>query len=450
MTRTNPHDWPDDTGESDDTGGPAGAVAPAAQTGAGDGTAPLSWAQEALWFIDRLNGPNSVYNVAMSARLAGAPRFDLLERSVQALVERHESLRTAFDDGDGQPVQRIVHDARITLAVHSLETVPAAAREDALQLALQRQAGVPFDLARPPLMRAHLYRIAADDHVLLLVVHHIVADGWSRAVIARDLGALYTALLDGSDPGLPELRCRFVDVARGQRATTSTERLGAALDYWKTTLADLTALELPHDRPLPARREHQGDVVRFRLGPKQAEDLKSLARAAGATLYMALLAAWDVLLMRYSGQSDIAIGTAVAGRDRPGVEEMIGFFVNTLVMRTDLSGDPRFDELLARVRETCLGAYEHQKLPFDLLVRRLAPERAPGRNPLFQVSFTLQNTPQHALAIGSHPVTLEPVHTKTSKFDLSLSMTAHASGIDAELEFATDLFERETIERMAA
>src|SRR5690606_8754832 len=215
----------------------------------------------------------------------------------------------------------------------------------------------------------------------------------------------------------------------------------SSLEYWRQQLAGIGTLELPQDRSRPARPSHRGGVVGFRLERGQVDRLKSLSHDAGATLYMTLLAAFDVLLMRYGGQSDVAVGTPIAGRHSAGVEALIGDFVNTLVMRTDLAGDPGFDELLARVRETCLGAYAHQDVPFDMLVQHLAPGRTLDRNPLFQVSFALQNMPHHELAIGTVPARLEPVHTETSKFDLSLTMTGHDAGIDASFEYATDLFD---------
>jgi amino acid adenylation domain-containing protein len=473
MTNTNPHQWPDDVDEPHDaarTASPGdarrrllelrlrGAAAAATHTittsaepdaTAADDVAPLSWAQQALWFVDRLAGPGGTYNIAMSARLTGPLRIDVLERSLQALVERHDSLRTAFDDDSGQPVQHVIRDAKLALSVERLEPLPAGQREEALRQRLLQQASVPFDLARAPLVRARLYRLGPGEHVLLLVVHHIVADGWSRALIARDLGVLYSAQLNGTDPALPALSCQFLDVARRQRETAGAAASRSSLEYWRQQLAGIGTLELPQDRPRPARPSHRGGVVGFRLERSQVDRLKSLAQDSGATLYMTLLAAFDVLLMRYSGHSDVAVGTPVAGRHSAVVEELIGYFVNTLVMRTDLAGDPGFDELLSRVRETCLGAYAHQDVPFEMLVQHVAPERTLDRNPLFQVSFALQNMPRHELAIGTVATRLEPVHTETSKFDLTLSMSEHDAGIDASFEYATDLFDRATIERMA-
>ena len=425
MTDTNPHHWRD-------------AV-----------NAPLSWAQQTLWVFERLFGASDTHNVAMSARLAGPLRIDALERSLQALVERHDALRTAFEDADGQPVQRVIRDARLALSVERLDALPAAQREPALRQALLQQARIPFDLGRAPLLRASLYGMGPDEYVLLLVVHHIVADGWSHAVIARDLGALYSAQLNGTDPALPALPCRFVDVARRQREATGAAGLAGSLAYWRQQLAGIPALDLPHDRRRPGRPSYRGDVVGFRLERSQVDRLKSLAHDSGATLYMTLLAAFDVLLMRYSGQSDVAVGVQVAGRHGAGLEELVGHFADVLVMRTDLGGDPGFDVLLARVRETCLGAYAHQDAPFGMVVRQAAPARRLGRNPLFQVSFALENMPCHALAIGAVPARLEPIHTHTSKFDLSLTFVETEGALHGTLEYSTDLFERSTIERMA-
>src|SRR5690606_14955142 len=274
--------------------------APASDAAASDadGVAPLSWAQQALWFVDRLAGPSGTYNIAMSARLAGALRIDALERSLQALVERHDSLRTAFDDDGGQPVQRVIRDAKLALSVERLDALAAGQREEALRQRLLQQASIPFDLACAPLVRARLYCMGPDEHVLLLVVHHIVADGWSRAVIAHDLGALYSAQLNGTDPALPALPCQFRDVARRQRETPGAAASPSSLEYWRQQLAGIGTLELPQDRSRPARPSHRGGVVGFRLERGQVDRLKSLSHDAGATLYMTLLAAFDVLLMR--------------------------------------------------------------------------------------------------------------------------------------------------------
>ncbi|MCL4185200.1 MAG: AMP-binding protein, partial [Burkholderiaceae bacterium] len=410
--------------------------------------APLSYSQEALWFLDRLAGPNGAYNIAMSARLAGAIRPDALERALQALVERHDALRTAFDDRDGEPLQRVVQGATIALPLESLEAIVVDAREHELARRMRDQALAAFDLSHAPLMRAHLYRLAPDDHALLIVVHHIVSDGWSCALMAQELGTLYRAFERGEPPALPELPLRFGDFAAWQRACGEAP-MQRSLTRWRERLAGLEPLELPTDFPRPPQPSGRGDTVDFLIPPQRERALRALAREHNATLYMVLLAAFQTLLMRHSGQTDIAVGTSVAGRSHPELEGLFGFFVNALVMRTDLSGDPAFADLVARVRERSLDDYAHD-LPFDVLVRHLNPERLLDRNPVYQVAFVLQNLPDYDLAIGTAPAWLEPVDNGTAKFDLALEMTESGEGLQAQLTYSTDLFERATVERMAA
>ncbi|MCZ2412637.1 MAG: amino acid adenylation domain-containing protein, partial [Burkholderiales bacterium] len=409
--------------------------------------APLSYSQEALWFLDRLVGPNGTYNIALSARLAGAIRAETLERALQALVERHDTLRTAFDDRDGEPLQRVVQDATITLPLESLEAIGSEAREDELARRMREQALVAFDLSRAPLIRAHLYRLAPDDHALLIVVHHIVSDGWSSALIAQELGALYRAFEHGEQPVLPELPLRFGDFAAWQRSIGEAP-LQRSLARWLGRLAGLESLELPTDLPRPPQPSGYGDTVDFTVPPEQERALRTLARKHNATLYMVLLAAFQTLLMRYSGQTDFAVVVPTGGRLGAGSETSTGHFVNALVMRADLSGDPAFTDLVGRVREHTLDDYAHE-VPFDVLVRHLNPERQLDRNPVYQVAFVLQNLPDYDLSIGEAPAWLESVDNGTARFDLALEMIESGEGIRGHLTYSTDLFERATIERMA-
>ena len=410
--------------------------------------APLSYSQEALWFLDRLAGPHGAYNIAMSARLVGAIRPEALERALQALVERHDALRTAFDDRDGEPLQHVVHDATITLPLESLEVIVDDAREGELARRMREQALAAFDLSRAPLMRAHLYRLAPDDHALLIVVHHIVSDGWSCGLMAQELGTLYRAFERGEQPALPALPLRFGDFAAWQRACGEAP-MQHSLARWRERLAGLEPLELPTDFPRPPQPSGSGDTVDFTIAPERGRALRRLAREYNATLYMVLLAAFQTLLMRHSGQTDFAVGTSVAGRSHPELEGLFGFFVNALVMRTDLSGDPAFADLLERVRERSLDDYAHE-VPFDVLVRHLNPERLLDRNPVYQVAFVLQNLPDYDLAIGQAPAWLEDVDNGTAKFDLALEVIESDDSLLAHLTYSTDLFERATIERMAA
>ncbi|MEB2352561.1 MAG: condensation domain-containing protein, partial [Burkholderiaceae bacterium] len=412
-------------------------------------TAPLSFSQEALWFLDQLAGPNGSWNIALNARLTGV-HPETLQRSLQALIERHDPLRTAFVEHEGEPRQHVVDDATIALPIEDLGQIPAGAREEELARRMHERALEPFDLSCAPLLRARLFRLAGDEYELLIVAHHIVSDGWSRSVIARELAALYHAFERGAPAALPPLPVSFGRFARWQRSRARDGALQPSLDYWIRRLAGIEPIALPYDRPRPGRAEHRGGTVAFEIGARQLAALKALALRENATLYMTLLAAFQTLLMRYSGQTDIAVGTSVAGRSRPDLEKLVGFFVNALVMRTDLSGDPGFAELLRRVRAHALDAYTHQDLPFDVLVRHLNPDRDIDRNPLYQVAFVLQNLPDCELQIGSRPARLEPFETGTAKFDLWLVMTETAEGLHAHLTYSADLFERATIERMAA
>jgi amino acid adenylation domain-containing protein len=412
-------------------------------------TAPLSPAQEALWLVGQLAGPSGAYNVAMTARLSGALDVPALQRSLSALVRRHEALRTGIHEQKGRAVQVTLPEASVHLHVENIAEDSAARRLAHLDEEIARQAAEPFDLASPPLLRARLYHLQADDHLLLIVVHHIVADGWSRAIIARDLSAFYRSFTLGTESDLPVLPVQFPGFARSQRARADSGAHGASLNYWKERLAGLEPIDLPLDRPRPARAGFRGSAVGFSLPADTLARLKTLALQTGSTLFMTLLAAFKVLLLRYGARPDLAVGTPTAGRIHPGTEGLVGHFVNMLVMRTDLSGDPGFDELLRRVRETTLGALDHQDLPFETLVRELAPDREAGRNPVFQVAFSLQNMPADALSIGGVPAHLRLVHTDTSRFDLGLSTAEENAELQCTFSFNTDLFDGATVERMA-
>ncbi|HEX8438848.1 amino acid adenylation domain-containing protein, partial [Archangium sp.] len=349
---------------------------------------------------------------------------------------------------EGQPYQVIHPMARLELPVVSLEHLPAAEREaEALRLSTQ-EVGQPFDLARGPLQRARLLRLGDTEYVLAMAVHHIVSDGWSLGVMVRELVALYEAFSEGKPPPLPELPVQYADYAHWQRGWMAGPVLEQQLEYWRKALAGVTPLELPTDKPRPAMQSYRGATLAFALPRPLAEGLKGLARQEGATLFMVLLGAFQVLLHRYSGQDDITVGTPVAGRNQPELEGLIGFFVNTLALRTRLGGNPLFREVLAQVKETTLGAYAHQDIPFEKLVEALEPERELSRQPLFQVAFMLQNAPASDLSLPGVAVRRELVDTHSAKFDLSLSLTETAEGLSGLLEYSTDLYEAGTVERM--
>jgi len=401
--------------------------------------------------------PNSpVYTIPTSMRLTGLLDVAAIARSLSAIMRRHEALRTIFAVIDGQPVQVIAPAQALPLPLIDLQALPEAGREAMARRLASEEAQRPFDLERGPLLRASLLRLGAAEHMLLLNIHHIASDGWSGVVFMRELSILYAARLAGQPAVLPELPIQYADYAIWQREWLQgvedehqASPLQAQLAYWRARLAGLPVLHLPTDHPRPAITTFQGALHSFGLPPALGEGLLGLSRREGATLFMTLLAAWKLLLARYSGQDDIMVGTPIANRTRAETEPLIGFFVNTLVLRTDLAGNPSFREVLRRTRATCLEAYVHQDLPFEQVVEALQPTRDLSRNPLFQISFALQNTPGATLELPNITVHALDVDHTTAKFDLTLELTETAQGLAGRLEYRTDLFEAATIARMA-
>lgn len=413
-----------------------------------DGDLPLSFAQRRLWFIDQLEPGNSTYNFPVAVRLKGSLNVLALERSVNEIVARHEALRTTFATVEGRPAQVIAPTLIVRLPVVNLQHLSESEREAEVQRLVIEEAQRPFNLARGPLLRATLLRLAEEEHVGLLTMHHIVSDGWSTAILIREMAVLYEALSRGRSSPLPELPIQYVDFAHWQREWLQGEVLETQLDYWMRQLLGAPLLDLPTDHPRPAVQTFRGAHRSLLLPKNVGEGLRALSRQQGITLFMILLAAFKILLHRYTSQDDLIVGTPIANRNRLEIEGLIGFFVNTLVMRTDLSGNPTFRELSRRVREVCLGAYAHQDLPFERLVEELHLERNLGRNPLFQVMFVLQNAP--AQAIGLPGLTLTPVQVDngTAHFDLTLHIADTEQGLIGTLAYNKDLFETATITRM--
>ncbi|HEX8319750.1 amino acid adenylation domain-containing protein [Longimicrobium sp.] len=416
-------------------------------------TAPTSFAQERLWFIDRLEPGSTTYNRPVAWRLAGALDEAALERALAEVVRRHEALRTTFAEVDGSPVQVIPPFGGFALPVEDLSGLGEADRETAARRRAGEEARRAFDLAAGPLFRAVLLRLDAEDHLLLVSMHHIVSDGWSMGVLLRELSALYEAYRDGRESPLPKLPVQYADYAVWQREQLAGEALDRQLSYWRERLAGAPELlELPTDHPRPPVQTYRGASVPVELSPELLERLQALGRSEGATLYMVALAAFQVLLGRYAGSEDVVVGSPIAGRTRGEVEALIGFFVNTLVLRTDLSGDPSFREVLRRVREVTLGAYAHQDLPFEKLVVELQPERSLSHSPIFQVMFALQNAVGGGGGGGGGLAGLKMSGAGTAmeaaNFDLSLELAATPRGLRGGLSYSTDLFERGTIERM--
>lgn len=407
---------------------------------------PLSFSQQRLWFLNQIIPAEAValYNGTVPVRFRGPLDHGLLERAFQEVIARHEILRTGFVL-DGEPIQVIAPEVAFAIPLVDLSYLPAEQREaKALELA-ENDAHRPFDLGRPPLLRAQLLRLADDDHVLVPTIHHIEFDAWSADVLMRELSALYDAFRDGRPSPLAPLRLQYADYAIWQRQWLQGDVLAEQLAYWSKQLADAPALELPTNRPRPQEPTYRGHIESFRLSADLTERLRHLSRAKDVTLFMTLLAGFKALLHRYTGQDDLVISAPVASRRCVEVEELIGFFVNSIVLRTSAAGNPTFEELLQRVRAVTIAAYAHQDLPFDRLVEILRPERVSSHNPLFRSGFSLQNTPlERAVPRG---LTVEHIdaRTRTTKFDLTIAMSDGPDGLVGELEYSTDLFDAERI-----
>ena len=422
---------------------------------------PLSYAQQRLWFLDRLQPNTALYNVPSALHIKSVVYAEAMERALNEIVRRHESLRTTFSLSEGEPVQLIAGKLKLPLPVIDLGEIGESARYLEVQRLAVEEARRPFDLSRGPLLRTTLLRLSEAEYVFLLTMHHIVSDGWSMNVFFRELSILYETYLRGEESKLSELPVQYADFAVWQREYLSGEVLEKELAYWKEQLREAPAiLKLPTDRPRPPVQSFRGAMQSFNLPPGVTAGLRELSRQEGVTLFMLLLAAFKVLLYRYTGQKDLVVGAPIANRNRAELEGLIGFFVNTLVLRTDLSGDPSFLEVLRRVREVTLGAYAHQDLPFEKLVEELQPERSLSHNPLFQVIFSLQTAPidqaTQATPVKNSPDTVPEngqanppqVITGTSKFDLTLIMTEAAHQVTGALEYNSDLFDESTIQRI--
>ncbi|HKI00347.1 MAG TPA: amino acid adenylation domain-containing protein [Thermoanaerobaculia bacterium] len=419
-------------------------VAPAAR----EGEIPLSFSQQRLWFLDQLSTAGSAYNIFPAFRLAGRLDAGALARSLSEMARRHEILRTVFPAVEGRPIQVVQPAHPVPLPRVDLRGLPAERREEECQRLAMAVARRPFDLARGPLLAATLLVLGEEEHLMFVAIHHILCDGWSVGIFVRELPALYAAFAQGQPSPLPELPVQYADFALWQRDWLRGEVLDSQLDYWRRQLDGLQDLELPLDHPRPPRQSFRGATEPLFLGEELSARVRALAQRTGATLFMTLLAAFKVLLLRYTGQEDVAVGTNVANRNRSEIEGLIGFFVNNLVLRTDLSGDPSFAEAVRRVRETSLGAFAHQDLPFERLVEELRPERDPSRQPLFQVIFVLQIAEAETLSLPG--LTLSPfnIEKRGAAFDLLLNMKEKPEGLTGGLEYNTDLFEAESIREL--
>ncbi|MEG4026647.1 condensation domain-containing protein, partial [Microcoleus sp. S13C4] len=404
------------------------------------GDIPLSFAQARLWFLDQLQPNSAFYNIPSALRLSGQLNIAALESSLNEIICRHEVLRTNFTKVSGQPIQVIASTLKLKLLKVDLQNLPFCEREVEAQRLATAEAQRPFDLEREPLVRAKLLQLDDTEYVFLLTVHHIIFDGWSAGVFYGELAALYEAKCTGNPKVLPELPVQYADFAVWQRYWLTPELLETQLNYGKQQLLGAPALlELPTDRPRKAVQSYRGAYKSFGLSLELSQALANFSRRAGVTLFMTLYAAFVTLLYRYTGSSDIVVGTPVAGRNRQEIEGLIGFFVNTLVLRTDLSGNPSFDQLLHRVREVALQGYTHQDLPFEQLVEALQPERSLSYTPLFQVMFALDEKSVPSMELPDLTFSSFSFETGTTKFDLTLSMENTADGLVAEWEYNSDL-----------
>ncbi len=414
------------------------------------GPLPLSFAQERLWFTDQAEDTGAAYTISLAFRLEGAPvDAPALARAFAAVAGRHEVLRTVLPGDGGRPRQAVLPPAPFPLPLVELRGLPAGAREAEARRAIAVRSGLRFDLERGPLLRALLLRTGDEEHLLALDVHHVAFDGWSVGVLLRELTACYEAARSGREPHLPELPVQYADFAAWQREWLAGEGAAEQLAYWKRRLADLPALDLSPG-PRPARAGYRGAGLPLRLGPELSARVRAAARERQATPFMFLLAAFKVVLASRAGTRDVVVGTDLAGRARAETEPLVGFFVNEVVLRTPLSGDPAFTELLGRVRETTLDAYAHQDLPFALVVRETAGRRDLGATPLFQVMFGMDNTPSEAPAADGLRVSRVESGSAVSPWELSLYLREGAQGITGAFRFRTDLFDAATVEALRA
>ena len=413
-----------------------------------DGSAlPVSFAQQRLWFLSQMDASSDAYHIALGVELTGALNRAALQGALDQLVARHESLRTSFEAVDGVPYQRIGAPAAFVLLEHDLSALDSVAQQRELDALQMLETTTSFDLERGPLLRGRLIRMAADRHVLLLTMHHIVSDGWSMGVLSRELEALYSARVRGEADQLPALPVQYADYAAWQRERLSGDRLARVSAYWRETLQGAPSLlELPTDRKRPAEQDYRGALLEVQLDVALTSQLKALSLKHGGTLYMTLMAAWSVVLSRLSGQTDVVVGTPVANRTRREVEGLIGFFVNTLPVRVDLSG-ATVSSLIEQVKQRVLSAQEHQELPFEQVVEVVNPARSLGYAPIFQAMFAWQNIESGALRFeGLQTRYLDMPHA-VSTFDLTLSLAETAQGIEGAIEYSTTLFDAAAIQR---
>ena len=409
---------------------------------------PLSYAQQRMWFLEQLEPGTPLYNNPAAVMLTGQLDIAAMQKTLDEMSRRHEVLRTTFASEKGKPVQIIHPELKLNLEQLDLSELPPEEREKELKEAADKAAQHPFDLGKGPLLRTVLIRLDEQKHVLLLTMHHIISDAWTLTIFIREVAQLYEAFSQGKNIKLPPLPIQYADFARWQHDWLKGRIVEEQIAYWKANLsAGASAIDLPADHSRPKYQTFNGDVVTFTIDENTTKKLEKQSQQHDVTLFMTLLAALDVILSRYSGETDISVGTPIAGRNRTETEFLMGVFVNTLVMRVDLSDDPTFAELLHRVKDVALGAYSHQDVPFEMIVEALKPQRDMSRTPFFQTMFVLQNAPAQPLKLSNIDIEPLELHTPTAKFDLTLVLEPNEKGMDGQIVYNTNLFEKETITR---
>lgn len=413
------------------------------------GPAPLSFGQQRLWFLQQLDPGTHLYNIPVALRMEGQLNVQALQKSMDEVIRRHESLRTVFRLENGQPVQVINSPFHLELACVCVQDRGSGGGKAEMAMHAAHEASHVFDLLNGPLLRARLLQFSDDEHVLLICMHHIISDGWSIATLLRELSTLYNAFCTGQDPQLAELPVQYQDYARWQQNEIQQQEFDSQLSYWKRQLEGIPpVLQLPVDHVRPKASTFRGAAVPFCIPGDLADALCKTARDEGATLFMAVAAAFSILLFRYSGQDDFALGTPVAGRSRPELEHLIGFFINTLLLRTRVSGGDGYRDLLRATKQVCLEAYAHQDLPFEKLVEELHPDRNLNHSPLFQVMLDLQNAPAKPATFNGLRTELLPIATETAKFDLTLTLYETGGALEGAMEYSSELFAHSTVLRM--
>src|SRR5579871_3071787 len=408
----------------------------------------LSLAQQRLWFLSQLEGGSRAYHISGAVQLGGELDGGALKRALGEIVRRHEVLRTRYEVVEGEAVQVVWEEGEVELEERDLRGAGEKGRGEEARRLLAEHAGARFDLERGLPVRAMLVRLGEQEHVLQVVMHHIASDGWSVGVFLKELSQLYRVYVEGGESRLEELGIQYADYGEWQRKRLEGGEWERQSEFWRENLKGAPVLlEVPGDRVRPVEQEYGGGNVKVELGEELSGKLKRLSQRHGVTLYMTLLASWGAVLSRLSGQQEVMIGSAVAGRNRAEIESLIGFFVNTLVLRVDVQGEPTVSELLERVKRQVLGAQQHQDLPFDQVVEIVKPPRSTGHTPLFQVMLDWNNTPESRLKMPGLRVSQWESEQKTAQFDLTLILQESAEGIVGELNYATALFDKGTVER---